>query len=580
MTKVNIVDDLTALEAVPADDDYVVLIDKSAGQVKSVTTLNLIKVTGKQTYLVDASEIDQGAAGEGKSVKDYVDAIGTSKSATLLFTHNGTGNTTTYTFSTNETIPSNIKVIIENGAILDGSSTLTINKFSDPGPIQCFGSSITISFGSGAVKELSPEWWGIDGTADETEIMKAYTSLPTDGGLILLQNKVYVLTTAIQILKNDVTIKGQGHSTYLEQTGAGENVIEIGDASTPIYRWTLQDFGVAGRSGTGDGLFLARAHRGLASNIFCPGMGGSFIHLEWCVLNTFINPYCNYGTAKPPGLGTMVSPTHGIRIEKGVQSSQANTFINPIMEGIDTAPGIGILINICNYNTFIGGTSESNTVGVKIDGAGGNNTFIGIDLESNDTDIEDNRGKGTIWLNCFLEGTGEYTQIDGELNAHTKFSLGGKSRVHGDNPPTSLAHIVGEICYHDDVRVGDPSGWICTTAGTPGTWHPFGTLPGSQEKTEDYETTAALSGTTYSNVGAIATVTITLPPATEHLKYRLIRVAAEDFRGQPDGSEDIRGGGAGKYLQLDNGGDSVTLECIDAGSWEITSQVGTPSFEA
>lgn len=40
----NIVDDLTALGATPATDDYVVLIDKSTGAVKTVTTANLIDV--------------------------------------------------------------------------------------------------------------------------------------------------------------------------------------------------------------------------------------------------------------------------------------------------------------------------------------------------------------------------------------------------------------------------------------------------------------------------------------------------------------------------------------------------------
>lgn len=41
----NIVDDLTALGATPAADDYIVIIDKSTGEVKTVTTANLVNLT-------------------------------------------------------------------------------------------------------------------------------------------------------------------------------------------------------------------------------------------------------------------------------------------------------------------------------------------------------------------------------------------------------------------------------------------------------------------------------------------------------------------------------------------------------
>jgi len=44
-------------------------------------------------------------------------------------------------------------------------------------------------------------------------------------------------------------------------------------------------------------------------------------------------------------------------------------------------------------------------------------------------------------------------------------------------------------------------------------------------------------------------------------------------------SQKIRGGGGGKYLQLTNVGDSVTLQCFRPGVWEIVSQIGTPTFE-
>ena len=56
-------------------------------------------------YFPDYNEADQGLAGNGKSAKAYIDAIG-ADSATLYFRHNSGAATTTYTFSTDETIPS------------------------------------------------------------------------------------------------------------------------------------------------------------------------------------------------------------------------------------------------------------------------------------------------------------------------------------------------------------------------------------------------------------------------------------------------------------------------------------------
>jgi len=81
-------------------------------------------VVNSQTYYPNASETDQGATGNGRTIKAYVDAIGTDKKATIKLTHNNTGNTTTYQLSTSETIPSNITLEIEHGAILNNDISI------------------------------------------------------------------------------------------------------------------------------------------------------------------------------------------------------------------------------------------------------------------------------------------------------------------------------------------------------------------------------------------------------------------------------------------------------------------------
>ena len=210
-------------------------------------------------YWVDYSEADQGAAGSGNSVKDLVDAIGTTKSATLFFKHNAAdGNTTTYTFSTSETIPSNINIIIQNGAriAISNGVTLTISGGFRAGMFQVFSltGTGTPSFGS-LVPEILPEWMGaVDGTADDVQInyaitaasnnqiIKAYAATYTCSSTIAL-NKACTLSlgttaitstaeNAITISADDVSVVGINRMTSkIISSGAGTHGIYAASAT-------------------------------------------------------------------------------------------------------------------------------------------------------------------------------------------------------------------------------------------------------------------------------------------------------------------------------------------------------------
>lgn len=43
-------------------------------------------------------------------------------------------------------------------------------------------------------------------------------------------------------------------------------------------------------------------------------------------------------------------------------------------------------------------------------------------------------------------------------------------------PPTTGAHTVGQRVYNSAPTSGQPLGWVCTVAGTPGTWVGFAVL--------------------------------------------------------------------------------------------------------
>ena len=42
--------------------------------------------------------------------------------------------------------------------------------------------------------------------------------------------------------------------------------------------------------------------------------------------------------------------------------------------------------------------------------------------------------------------------------------------------PTTGTWVVGDIVYNDTPAAGGFIGWVCTTAGTPGTWKTFGAI--------------------------------------------------------------------------------------------------------
>lgn len=163
-------------------------------------------------YSVDHNETDQGAAGEGKSIKTFVDAIG-SDSATIQLRHNSGSATTTYTLTTNVTIPSNITLEIENGAVIDGAGTLTINGFIEAGVYQILGSNITI-IGDLQNGTLFPQWCGVTGdgvTDDSASIQKIVDISEAAGGRsIFFSVGAYVLSSTITIDNANVKIIGSG----------------------------------------------------------------------------------------------------------------------------------------------------------------------------------------------------------------------------------------------------------------------------------------------------------------------------------------------------------------------------------
>jgi hypothetical protein len=104
-------------------------------------------------------------------------------------------------------------------------------------------------------------------------------------------------------------------------------------------------------------------------------------------------------------------------------------------------------------------------------------------------------------------------------------------------------------------------------------------------KTADYTLVPEDSYKQINNASATGTVIFNLPDATSSstnnpfgLVYKIYRLVNQIVRIEPLGTNVIRGGNAGKYLQLDNNA-SVELICETSGAWEVINSNGTYTFE-
>jgi hypothetical protein len=78
------------------------------------------------------------------------------------------------------------------------------------------------------------------------------------------------------------------------------------------------------------------------------------------------------------------------------------------------------------------------------------------------------------FLTVGLYGQSAWIPSYGEFN--DRLTVNGYSMEWGSVPPTTGYHKQGAICWNAGAAAGGKAGWICITAGTPGTWKAFGVI--------------------------------------------------------------------------------------------------------
>jgi hypothetical protein len=125
----------------------------------------------------------------------------------------------THTIAADLTIPANVTLKPERGAILsiDTTKTLTLNGGIEAGLYQIFSCAGTgkVVFASGAVKEVYPHWWGAVGN-DSVDCSPAFQAAFNTQIPVTLADGVYKITNTIYLNSTDpnfqYVLRGAGHS--------------------------------------------------------------------------------------------------------------------------------------------------------------------------------------------------------------------------------------------------------------------------------------------------------------------------------------------------------------------------------
>jgi hypothetical protein len=280
-----------------------------------------------------------------------------------------------------------------------------------------------------------------------------------------------------------------------------------------------------------------------------------------------------------------VDYTHIAVMDSEDVSVTGNSCKNDV-EGTNSRYSAGIVVStkdvLCQRVVVVGNSISG------IYNETGSSTDEGLLVKADDCLVSDNS------INC-LDGTtyGIYVQGNGNLIENNKVKCSGVGMYF---PPVAMS---GNVTSNNMMDPGNQYAiWDRSTTGP--NVHKNNILisgnltlaneihyvlntshgkPYTVAKTANGDIEAYDQDKRITNAGASDTVTFTLPAATQGMRMNFIRIAGYALRIDPDGSEVIRGGGAGKYLSLDSNGASVTLECVTDGTWEIVSSTGTACFE-
>ena len=147
----------------------------------------------------------------------------------------------TATMSANVTVPATCSVVVLKGGSIDQSTyTLTINGPFDAGRYQVFTGTGDVTFGTGAVLCVYPEWWGansVPGTTDmTTEIQAAIDSITA--GEVFFHGETYTISSPL-IPESYVNLVGMGGATIKLAANSDDDMLDFTGSDTDVGFYNL-----------------------------------------------------------------------------------------------------------------------------------------------------------------------------------------------------------------------------------------------------------------------------------------------------------------------------------------------------
>jgi len=310
-------------------------------------------------------------------LKTYVDYIVNSgvTTADLAAVHALPPSLASVVNITVNTAINNTDVSLGGGYNISGGIVLTITgAFSAPDTQIFFGAG-TVAFGSGII--VNPRWFSTGaGTLASPWTGWATAITWTAGQKYVFNQGYYSYATAPNWGLSGIDIEGKGN-VYLVHTGAG-NGITLDGSGLAAYGLKINNFKLIGNVLTTVGLYSNTIHHSNIDNITILSMAAAGIgaHIIFNVCSVFRKLTIS---ANEPNAGTM--PLSGILLDRtgGANITTDCTFYDAIVEGVSDC---GVDIKYGNSNTFIGGTSEGNVIGVFIDNWSQMNSFYNFYTEA------------------------------------------------------------------------------------------------------------------------------------------------------------------------------------------------------
>ncbi|MCP3683612.1 MAG: right-handed parallel beta-helix repeat-containing protein [bacterium] len=373
---------------------------------------NLTFLANRFGYLVDPTETDQGSAGNGRSIKDFVDSVGSTKKATLFFPHYADdGNTTTYTLDTSETMSSNFFIDIQPGAQIAIATgvTLTIEGGFKAGLTKCFALTGTgaVSFSSNLISRVHPQWFGAvanGSTDDQAAIQAAITAAGKIPVSFPYTNSAYQVESSIA-LGAYTSLIGEGqYSTNIRATGDVD--IITGSAISGVY---LENLLIVNQSPAGD----------------CQGISFNDVH-NWTIVN------CSLSNHKT-GIKAIESYIGGID--------------NTIVQNCDD---YGIHIEDAANNIVINRCVVANNddVGIYIKGAT-SGEISGRNIAIRDCDIEFNDGYQIVIKDTY-DITIDHNYFEENATSDVLYDI----YVDMDTYPSNVINIINNSFSRNDTGAG------------------------------------------------------------------------------------------------------------------------------